>query len=109
MPATSGAEPCSRCSCCSCCHCTVFPVFECRPYDLLQSQASHALAAAVESFERPVFPCALIAGDVVILHLLNQLGFLSSGKVQVVFIDTFHLFPETHTFLKQLEVRACLR
>ena len=51
-----------------------------------------------------MFPCALIAGDVVILDLLSKLDYLKTGRVTVVFIDTFHLFPETHTFLKQLEV-----
>lgn len=51
-----------------------------------------------------MFPCALIAGDVVILELLAKLDYLKTGKVAVAFIDTFHLFPETITFLKQLEV-----
>jgi phosphoadenosine phosphosulfate reductase len=57
----------------------------------------------VERFERPVFPCALIAGDVVILHLLHRLGVLASGRVSVVFIDTLHLFPETLSFLGRVE------
>jgi 3'-phosphoadenosine 5'-phosphosulfate sulfotransferase (PAPS reductase)/FAD synthetase len=51
-----------------------------------------------------VFPCALIAGDVVILDLLSRLGYLKSGKVKVAFVDTFHLFDETHSFLHRLEV-----
>ena len=33
-----------------------------------------ALKLAVENSERPAFPCALIAGDVVILNLLHRLG-----------------------------------
>ena len=70
----------------------------------LQDQALTALRAAVDTFKRPVFPCALIAGDVVLLHLLHELGYLADKRVTVVFIDTFHLFPETHTFLHQLEV-----
>ena len=70
----------------------------------LQDLALTALRAAVDAFERPVFPCALIAGDVVLLHLLHELGYLADKRVTVVFIDTFHLFPETHTFLHQLEV-----
>ena len=70
----------------------------------LQDQALTALRAAVDTFERPVFPCALIAGDVVLLHLLHELGYLADKRVTVVFIDTFHLFSETHTFLHQLEV-----
>ena len=60
----------------------------------------------MENFERPAFPCALIAGDVVILNLLDKLGYLSSGKVPVIFIDTFHLFPETHDLMHRLEVCA---
>ena len=62
------------------------------------------LKTAAENFQHPVFPCALIAGDVVILNLLSKLGYLESGKVKVAFIDTFHLFEETHGFLHRLEV-----
>ena len=70
----------------------------------MQESALQALRTAVENFERPAFPCALIAGDVVILNLLEKLGYLSSGKVPVIFIDTFHLFQETHDFMRRLEV-----
>ena len=70
----------------------------------MQKQALETLKTAVESSEHPVFPCALIAGDVVILDLLSKLDYLKSGRVTVVFVDTFHLFSETHTFLHQLEV-----
>lgn len=44
----------------------------------LVQQACGALDAAAE-FEAPVFPCALIAGDVVILHLLHKQGLLGKG------------------------------
>lgn len=40
------------------------------------------LRKAAANFSHPVFPCALIAGDVVILHLLHRLGLLSNGKVK---------------------------
>ena len=70
----------------------------------MQDSALQALKTAAENFERPAFPCALIAGDVVILNLLDKLGYLSSGKVPVIFIDTFHLFQETHDFMHRLEV-----
>lgn len=71
--------------------------------ELLERQALETLRTAVEGCEHPVFPCALIAGDVVILDLLAKLDYLKTGRVAVAFIDTFHLFPETITFLKQLE------
>ena len=73
-------------------------------FGALQESALQALKTAVDNFERPAFPCALIAGDVVILNLLEKLGYLSSGKVPVIFIDTFHLFQETHDFMHRLEV-----
>ncbi|CAI7842150.1 unnamed protein product [Closterium sp. NIES-54] len=70
----------------------------------LEGQALDALQKTIDSFERPTFPCALIAGDVVILHLLHRLGALGDNpKVKIVFIDTFHLFPETYQFLKDCE------
>ena len=72
----------------------------------MQDSALQALKIAGDNFERPAFPCALIAGDVVILSLLDKLGYLSSGKVPVIFIDTFHLFQETHDFMHRLEVRS---
>lgn len=74
----------------------------------VQRQALETLRTAVDSCEHPVFPCALIAGDVVILELLAKLDYLKTGKVAVAFVDTFHLFPETITFLKQLEVCCVL-
>lgn len=74
----------------------------------LQDHSLQVLKSAAENFQHPVFPCALIAGDVVILELLSKLGYLQSGKVKVAFIDTFHLFDETHTFLERLEVSSAL-
>lgn len=70
--------------------------------DHLVEQAKASLTFAKENGPA-VFPCALIAGDVVILDLLNELGYLESGDVQVAFIDTFHLFPETVEFMAQKE------
>merc|ERR1740129_914558 len=32
----------------------------------------------------------MIAGDVVITHLLSRLDYLKTGKVKVMFVDTFH-------------------
>ena len=49
----------------------------------LEAEAMGAIKQAVENFDHPVFPCAFIAGDVVIMHLIDKLGYLASGKVQV--------------------------
>jgi len=68
----------------------------------LESQALAALDFAAET-GGATFPCALIAGDVVILDLLAKRGYIQSGKVRVAFIDTFHLFPETVEFMAQKE------
>ena len=51
----------------------------------LQDQAMDTLQTVADNFQHPVFPCALIAGDVVMLHLLKRLNLIGSeadGKVQ---------------------------
>jgi phosphoadenosine phosphosulfate reductase len=45
----------------------------------LVEQASDALLVSASGFANPVFPCALIAGDVVILHLLHKLDLMENG------------------------------
>lgn len=69
----------------------------------LEAEAENAIKKSVENFAHPVFPCAFIAGDIVIMHLLHKLGYLESGKVKVLVVDTFHLFPETMEFLAEKE------
>lgn len=69
----------------------------------LEEQAMFALKIAVENYGNAVFPNALIAGDCVITHLLHRMGYLSTGKAKVMVVDTFHLFPETMEFLKEIE------
>ena len=69
----------------------------------LEEQAMFALKIACENYGNAVFPNAMIAGDVVITHLLGRLGYLESGKCKVMVVDTFHLFPETMSFLGELE------
>lgn len=69
----------------------------------LEEQAMFALKIACENYDNAVFPNALIAGDVVITHLLHRLGYLKNGKCKVMVVDTFHLFPETMTFLSEVE------
>uniref|UniRef100_A0A7S4DY49 Phosphoadenosine phosphosulphate reductase domain-containing protein n=1 Tax=Lotharella globosa TaxID=91324 RepID=A0A7S4DY49_9EUKA len=71
----------------------------------LESQAMQALKYTVENYEHPVFTCALIAGDMVILELLHRMDYLSTGKVQVMFVDTFYLFGETIEFMRETEER----
>ena len=58
----------------------------------LEAQSLEALTLAADNFERAVFPNAMIVGDCVITHLLGKLGYLESGKVKVMVVDTFHLF-----------------
>ena len=67
----------------------------------LEEQARRVLRRAAADARRPAFPCALIAGDIVILSLLASENLLD--KIPVIFIDTFHLFPETHELLAKLE------
>lgn len=80
----------------------------------LEATALAALSEALSHrFRSPVFTCALIAGDVVLLHLLHRLGALAPagaageeprrGRAAVVFVDTLHLFPETYAFLARCE------
>ncbi|KAL7472176.1 hypothetical protein ACHAXS_012507 [Conticribra weissflogii] len=69
----------------------------------LEEQAMFALKIAVENYGNAVFPNALIAGDVVITHLLHRMGYLQSGQAKVMVVDTFHLFPETMDFLREIE------
>jgi len=69
----------------------------------LEEQAMFALKIAVENYGNAVFPNALIAGDVVITHLLHRMGYLKDGKAKIMVVDTFHLFPETMEFLREIE------
>jgi len=69
----------------------------------LEEQAMFALKISVESYGNAVFPNAMIAGDCVITHLLHRMGYLSTGQAKVMVVDTFHLFPETMDFLKEIE------
>ena len=69
----------------------------------LEEQARFALKIAGENYGNAVFPNALIAGDVVITHLLHRMGYLKDGKAKIMVVDTFHLFPETMEFLREIE------
>ena len=69
----------------------------------LEEQAMYALKISCENYENAVFPNAMIAGDVVITHLLHRMGYLKSGQAKIMCVDTFHLFPETMEFLKTIE------
>lgn len=69
----------------------------------LEAQAISALKVAVDKFERPVFPNAMIVGDCIITHLLGKIGALESGKAKVMVVDTYHLFDDTMPFLAEVE------
>jgi len=69
----------------------------------LEDQAMYALKISCENYGNAVFPNAMIAGDVVITHLLGRMGYLTDGKCKIMCVDTFHLFPETMEFLKKIE------
>eukprot|EP00539_Tryblionella_compressa_P015515 CAMPEP_0178844518 /NCGR_PEP_ID=MMETSP0746-20121128/16853_1 /TAXON_ID=913974 /ORGANISM="Nitzschia punctata, Strain CCMP561" /LENGTH=438 /DNA_ID=CAMNT_0020508465 /DNA_START=108 /DNA_END=1424 /DNA_ORIENTATION=+ len=69
----------------------------------LEEQAMYALKISCENYDNAVFPNAMIAGDVVITHLLHRMGYIKDGKCTIMVVDTFHLFPETMEFLKEIE------
>lgn len=69
----------------------------------LEDQAMYALKISCENYGNAVFPNAMIAGDVVITHLLDRMGYLKDNKCKIMCVDTFHLFPETMEFLKEIE------
>jgi len=69
----------------------------------LEEQSMYALKVSCENYGNAVFPNAMIAGDVVITHLLGRMGYLKDGKCKVMVVDTFHLFPETMDFLREIE------
>jgi len=69
----------------------------------LEEQAMFSLKIACENYGNAVFPNAMIAGDTVITHLLGRMGYLKDGKAKVMVVDTFHLFPETMEFLREIE------
>jgi len=69
----------------------------------LEEQAKDVFKAAVETGGHVVFPNALNAGGCVLTYLLHKLGYLESNKVKMMLVDTFHLFPETLSFLHELE------
>ena len=55
----------------------------------LEEQAMFALKIACENYGNAVFPNAMIAGDVVITHLLHRMGYLKDGKAKVMVVDTY--------------------
>ncbi len=59
------------------------------------------LATTAAGFAAPVLTWAGLAGDTALLAALSRANLLS--KVRVVFIDTLHLFPETHALLEACE------
>jgi len=72
-----------------------------RKLEALEAELKSTLDTLVANKKKPVFTTALIAGDCVILDAIAKAGYLD--KIEVIFIDTFHLFPETLDFLKEVE------
>jgi len=72
-----------------------------RKLKYLEDDLFAVLKSAVQNKERPMFTTALIAGDAVILDALARADLLS--KVPVVFVDTFTLFPESISHLREVE------
>merc|ERR1719446_180038 len=68
---------------------------------LLGESLGATLKKVTEVKNHPTFTTALIAGDMVILDQIVKQGLID--KIQVVFVDTFHLFPETPLFMKEVE------
>lgn len=60
-----------------------------------------AIQFSSDGAAKPVLTTALLAGDQVILHILHKAGLLK--EIQVMFIDTLHLFDETYDFLEKVE------
>ena len=74
---------------------------ESRRLAYLETELLSNLKEAVGTKERPMFTTALIAGDAVILDAIAKAGLLA--KVPIVFVDTFTLFPETISHLREVE------
>lgn len=69
----------------------------------LERQAIDVLNIALEKFEHPILTNSMNVGGCILIHLLSKMGALSSSKVQVMVVDTYHLFDETMAFLAELE------
>jgi 3'-phosphoadenosine 5'-phosphosulfate sulfotransferase (PAPS reductase)/FAD synthetase len=74
---------------------------EARRLDALEASLSSDLATTAAAFTAPVLTWAGLAGDTALLAALHRAKLLPA--VRVVFIDTLHLFPETHELLKSCE------
>ncbi|CAM9194667.1 unnamed protein product [Discosporangium mesarthrocarpum] len=67
----------------------------------MEEQLQNSLKQLVQKKKNPIFTTALIAGDCVILDAIAKAGLLD--KIQVIFVDTFFLFPESRAFLEEVE------
>ena len=75
--------------------------YENRRLDYLQVELQTCLKEVVRSKQRPMFTTALNAGDCVILDAIHKAGVLN--KIPIIFVDTYNLFPETLSFLREVE------
>mmetsp|Transcript_7667 Transcript_7667/g.11522 ORF Transcript_7667/g.11522 Transcript_7667/m.11522 type:complete len:311 (+) Transcript_7667:89-1021(+) len=67
----------------------------------LESTLMENLKKVAEIKKRPIFTTALIAGDCVILDAIAKAGLLD--KIDIIFVDTYFLFPESLSFLREIE------
>jgi phosphoadenosine phosphosulfate reductase len=69
--------------------------------DYLAESICATLTRATEVKKNPTFTAALIAGDMVIIDAIMRCKL--QDKISIVFVDTYHLFPETPLFMKEVE------
>ncbi len=73
---------------------------ETKRLNYLKDELFETLSTVADSKKNPVFTTALIAGDCVILDAIAESGLLD--RIYIRFIDTFHLFPESLEFLREV-------
>ena len=65
------------------------------------ADVSQLIESQFAASDAPCFTCSFQAEDVVLLHLLRRVR----GDVAVLFLETFHHFPETVAYRDQLAAR----
>ena len=73
--------------------------------DALSQDARALIAAALADAKAPCVTSSFQAEDVVLVHLLQQ----ARPDIPVLFLDTFHHFPQTLTYRDEIVERWCLK